>query len=177
GGGSADAGSSEEGVRAVAALLMVMAKGYQHLTQFRCPEALKELERLPPQQYCTGWVLHQVGRAYFERADYGNAKSALESMQRYDPHRMEGLDVLSTTLWHLKRDVELSYLAQKVSEFDRLSPYTWCVVGNCFSLQKEHETALRFFQRAIQLDSDMTYAYTLCGHEYVANEDFDKVRC
>lgn len=21
----------------------------------------------------------------------------------------------------------------------------------------------------------MTYAYTLCGHEYVANEDFDKV--
>ncbi|CAN0482108.1 unnamed protein product, partial [Laminaria digitata] len=42
--------------------------------------------------------------------------------------------------------VELSYLAQKVSEFDRLSPHTWCVVGNCFSLQKEHETALRFFQ-------------------------------
>lgn len=42
--------------------------------------------------------------------------------------------------------VELSYLAQKVSEFDRLSPYTWCVVGNCFSLQKEHDTALRFFQ-------------------------------
>lgn len=42
--------------------------------------------------------------------------------------------------------VELSYLAQKVSEFDRRSPHTWCVVGNCFSLQKEHETALRFFQ-------------------------------
>lgn len=32
-------------------------------------------------------------------------------------------------------------------------------------------------QRAIQLKTDMTYAYTLCGHEYVANEDFDKVRC
>ena len=32
-----------------------------------------------------------------------------------------------------------------------------------------------FLQRAIQLDADMTYAYTLCGHEYVANEDFDKV--
>ena len=30
-------------------------------------------------------------------------------------------------------------------------------------------------QRAIQLDADMTYAYTLCGHEYVVNEDFDKV--
>lgn len=32
-------------------------------------------------------------------------QSALESMQRYDPHRMEGLDLLSTTLWHLKREV------------------------------------------------------------------------
>lgn len=40
-------------------------------------QALKELERLPPQQYCTGWVLHQVGRAHFERADYANAKVLL----------------------------------------------------------------------------------------------------
>ena len=40
-------------------------------------QALKELERLPPQQYCTGWVLHQVGRAHFERADYANAKVGL----------------------------------------------------------------------------------------------------
>lgn len=31
-------------------------------------------------------------------------------------------------------------------------------------------------QRAIQVDADMTYAYTLCGHEYVANEDFEKVK-
>ncbi|CAN0011544.1 unnamed protein product, partial [Choristocarpus tenellus] len=101
---------------------------------------------LPPCQYCTGWVQHQIGRAHFERGDYPNAKLALESMQRYDPHRMEGLELLSTALWHLKREVELCYLAQKVSDFDRISPYTWCVVGNCFSLQKEHETALRFFQ-------------------------------
>lgn len=47
-------------------------------------------------------------------------------------------------------------------------------MGNCFSLQKEHETALRFFQRALQIDPHFTYAYTLCGHEYFANEDFDK---
>ena len=35
-------------------------------------------------------------------------QSALEGMQRYDPHRMAGLDLLSTTLWHLKRDVSQS---------------------------------------------------------------------
>ena len=41
------------------------------------------------------------------------------------------------------------------------------------SLQ-EHENALKFFQRALQLDPTFTYAYTLAGHEYFANEDFEK---
>ena len=55
---------------------------------------------------------------------------------------MAGLEILSTALWHLKEEVELCYLAQLVSEFDKHAPEVWCVVGNCFSLQKEHETAL-----------------------------------
>lgn len=60
---------------------------------------------------------------------------------------MEGLDLYSTALWHLKNEVELSYLAQQVTDFDRLAREAWCVAGNCFSLQKEHDTALTFFQR------------------------------
>lgn len=40
-------------------------------------------------------------------------------------------------------------------------------MGNCFSLQKDHEAALKYFQRALQLDQYFTYAHTLCGHEYV----------
>mmetsp|Transcript_96982 Transcript_96982/g.277491 ORF Transcript_96982/g.277491 Transcript_96982/m.277491 type:complete len:448 (-) Transcript_96982:165-1508(-) len=92
-------------------------------------------------------------------------------------HTAPGLELLSTALWHLKEEVELCYLAQRVSEFDKYSPEVWCVVGNCFSLQKEHETALKFFQRAIQVDPEFTYAYTLCGHEFVANEDLEKAIC
>jgi tetratricopeptide (TPR) repeat protein len=59
-------------------------------------------------------------------------------------------------------------------ELDKFAPETWCVVGNCFSLQKEHDVALRFFQRALQLDPSYTYAHTLCGHELVNNEDLEK---
>jgi hypothetical protein len=33
-----------------------------------------------------------------------------------------------------------------------------CVAGNCFSLQREHESAVRLFQRALQLDPHMSYA-------------------
>nr|KAJ0208105.1 hypothetical protein LSAT_V11C500244400 [Lactuca sativa] len=50
---------------------------------------------------------------------------------------------------------------------------TKCATGNCFSIQKDHETALKNFQRAVQLNSRFAYAHTLCGHEYVALEDLE----
>ena len=86
----------------------------------------------------------------------------------------DGMELYSTTLWHLKKEVELSFLAQQLSQYGKRSAQVWCVVGNCFSNQKEHDLALKFFQRAIQLDPRFTYAYTLSGHEYQSNEDFDK---
>lgn len=130
--------------------------------------------QLPISQYQTGWVLCQVGRAYFEMVDYAEAQIAFQQARKIDPNRVEGMEIYSTILWHLRRDSELSYLAHELVEIDKLAPQSWCVVGNCFSLQKEHETALKFFQRAIQLDNSFTYAYTLCGHEYVANDDLEK---
>ena len=84
------------------------------------------------------------------------------------------MEVYSTVLWFLKREHELCYLAQEMVALDRLAPQTWCVLGNCFSLQREFETAIKFFHRAIQVDPTFTYAYTLAGHEHVSNEDFDK---
>ena len=90
-----------------------------------------------------------------------------------EPYRLEGLEYFSTCLWHLKRQVELCFLSNFCLEKSLFAPETWCVVGNCYSLQKEHETALRFFNRAIQLNNNFAYAHTLCGHEYVSNEDFD----
>ena len=94
-------------------------------------------------------------------------------MSKLEPYRLQGLDILSTTFWHLKNEVDLCSLAQLVVSIDKLSPYTWVVVGNCFSLQKEHESALLFFKRSIQLDPYFTYAYTLSGHEYASNEDLE----
>ncbi|XP_020249183.1 cell division cycle protein 27 homolog B-like isoform X2 [Asparagus officinalis] len=40
-----------------------------------------------------------------------------------------------------------------------------CAMGNCYSLLKDHETTLKNFLRAVQLDSRFAYAHTLCGHE------------
>lgn len=54
------------------------------------------------------------------------------------------------------------------------TPYSPCRISCGLLAAQEHENALKFFQRALQLDPSFTYAYTLAGHEYFANEDFDK---
>lgn len=49
-------------------------------------------------------------------------------------------------------------------------------MGNCFSGLKEHEMALKFFGRAIQLNPTNATSYSLCGHEYVYTDDFAKAK-
>jgi anaphase-promoting complex subunit 3 len=95
-------------------------------------------------------------------------------MRSVDPGRIEGLEIFSTVLWHLRKEVDLCYLAQQAMELERTAWQCSCVVGNCFALQKEHEAALKFFQRAMQVAPGEPYAHTLAGHEHLANEDFDR---
>ena len=166
--------SSLSSMELILQLLSSCATLYQHTCQYRCKEAIQAAKQLSWKQQNTGWVLHQQGKAHLELNEFTAAQRYLEQMQNRDPNRMEGLELLSTVYWHMKKEVELSYLAQQTLDTNRLSPITWCVVGNCFSLQKDHETALVFFRRALQLDPHYTYIHTLSGYEYMANEDFDK---
>lgn len=136
-------------------------------------DALDVYLKLPYKHYSTGWVLSQVGKVFFELVDYLEADRAFSLARNASPHSLEGMDVYSTVLYHLKEDMKLSYLAQELISTDRLAPQSWCAMGNCYSLQKDHETALKNFQRAVQLNPRFAYAHTLCGHEYVALEDFE----
>ena len=165
---------STAGGKLVLALLHTLGEGVRHLCMYRCQEAIDAFLMLPSAQYATGWVQCKLGRAYFEMVEYAEAERAFEWARRVCPHRLEGMEVYSTVLWHVKKEAELSHLAKEAIAHDRLSPEAWCCMGNCFSLQREHETALKFFQRALQLRPSFTYAHTLCGHEYFTNEDYDK---
>jgi anaphase-promoting complex subunit 3 len=161
--------------RAVDHLLVTFARAYQMLSTYCCRACINELQsQLPEKHFRSALVSQWVGKAYYEMNEYKSAMLAFREMLRVEPFRLCGLETLSTALWHLKRDKELCALAQQVVEVDKLAPESWCVVGNCFSLQKEPDTAIRFFQRALQLDPAFTYAHTLCGHEQVNNEDLEK---
>jgi len=158
----------------VLALLKVFATAYRALCFYRCEEAISSFQRLPVNHYNTGWVLSHVGRAYFEKVNYHDAKLVFEQHRKVQSYRTEGMEIYSTLLWHMKQTLELSYLAHQLIEVDDRVPQSWCALGNCFSLQKEHESAIKFFQRALQLDANFAYAHTLCGHEYAASDQLDK---
>ncbi|CAG7816240.1 unnamed protein product [Allacma fusca] len=159
-------------------LLREMGKGYGHLCKFDCREAIECFTSLKTTQYNTGWVLGQIAKAYFELGDYEMAIQYYTEMRDREPQRVEGVEWLSTSMWHLQREVDLSCLAHDLMSNDRKNISTWIAAGNCFSLHKEHETAIKFFKRAIQVDPSFAYGYTLLGHEYVATEELEKaMRC
>lgn len=155
-------------------LFSKLATAYNALSNYRCQEAIQVFNSLPQNQRETPWVLSQLSRAYYEQAQYSEAEKYFVRVRTIAPYRLEDMEVYSTVLWHLKNAVELAYLAHELMELDRLSPQAWCAIGNSFSLEGDHDQALRCFQRATQVDPSFAYAFTLQGHEYLSNEEHDK---
>ena len=155
-------------------LFTKLGTGYFALSHYRCEDALKLFNSIAPSQRETPWVLAQMGRALYEQALYAEAEKYFFRIKAMSPARLEDMEVYSTILWHLKSEVDLAFLAHEILDVDRLSPQAWCAVGNSFSLQRDHDQALKCFKRATQLDPKFAYAFTLQGHEHVANEEYDK---
>ncbi|OAL72306.1 20S cyclosome subunit BimA/Nuc2/Cdc27 [Trichophyton violaceum] len=153
-----------------------LASGHAALCNYRCQDALQIYNSLPQNQRETPWVLSQIGRAYYEQALYSDAEKYFSRVRTIAPSQLEGMEVYSTVLWHLKNEVELAYLAHELMDTDRLAPESWCAIGNSFSLQSDHDQALKCFRRATQVDPAFAYGYTLQGHEYMSNEEYDKAQ-
>ncbi|KAG4107783.1 TPR-like protein [Neocallimastix lanati (nom. inval.)] len=155
-------------------LLTVLGMGYMELTQYKLKRSLKDFQNLSSEQFNTGKVLSWVAIANFEMANYKEGELFFQKARKLEPYLLDNMEMYSITLWHLKKEVELSYLAHLLTMIDRKAPQTLCSVGNCFSLKQDHDSALKCFKRAIQVDPNFHYAYTLAGHEYLANEDLEK---
>ncbi|WKX88805.1 hypothetical protein Q1695_008437 [Nippostrongylus brasiliensis] len=141
---------------------------------YRWSAAKKILDLVPPWMADLPLALHMRARIAFELTEYACARDILQKMRKMYPHRCEGMELLSTALWHLQDAHELSSLAQQLTADARSRPQTWCVAGNCFSLQRQHSKAVDCMERAIQLDPYFAYAYTLLGHELIFQEEYDR---
>ncbi|XP_035845702.1 uncharacterized protein LOC110940303 isoform X2 [Helianthus annuus] len=88
-------------------------------------DALDVFQQLPLKHYNTAWVLSQVGKAHFELVDYIEAERAFSNARLASPYSLEGMDVYSTVLYHLKEHTRLSNLAQELISTDRLALQSW----------------------------------------------------
>ena len=164
----------EEALRAIMDLLKKCGLGYLANSRFESEEALRIFESLEKNHQDMPWVWSQMGKAHFEAAAYIKAGEFYKKIRSEAPSRCEDMEIYSTILWHLKKETELSHLAHEMVEEDWSSPQAWCALGNAWSLAREHEQALRCFHRATQLNPKFAYAFTLQGHEHVANEEYNK---
>ncbi|KAJ7219122.1 hypothetical protein GGX14DRAFT_434695 [Mycena pura] len=151
-------------------LVRHFASATRALSHYDSPKCLAELEKLPYVHQTTPWVLAMIGRAHYEQLEYANAERAFKTLRSLQPYRLLDMEVYSTLLWHLQRNVELSFLAQELLSIDPRSSQAWIAVGNLFSLQKERAQALTCFRRAAQMDPCCAYAYTLSGHESIDDD-------
>ncbi|CAD8120126.1 unnamed protein product [Paramecium sonneborni] len=156
-------------------LLKLFAHPYQLWTNYSV-EAITNFQKLPPQHYRSGWVLEKVARSFMDQVKYTDAERVWKEMRQIEPTRLEGMDYYSSCLWHLKKQSELTYLAHSCLQICMYAPETWIAIGNCFSLIKEIDNSIKFFGRAIQLRKDYSYAYTLSGHEFSQNENFQQAK-
>lgn len=169
-----EAARQEDALRWLLELFKKLGSGYFALSRYDCLDALQIYSSLPRTQQDTPWILAQMGKAHYEQAAYADAETYYRRIRSMAPTRFEDMEVYSTILWHLKRETDLSFLAHELIDADWHSPFAWCALGNAWSLAREHEQALRCFKRATQLNPNFAYAFTLQGHEHVANEEYDK---
>lgn len=134
-------------------LLVQLGKVYQLLACHEWHSATRLLSKLPASQLPTGRILAWAARAHMDNADYQTAHKLFSEAHRREPWQLCGMDFYSTVLWQLQLNEELSELAHDLLELERNAPESWCAVGNCFSLQGEHELAIKFFRRALQVRS------------------------
>lgn len=157
-------------------LLWKIGEGYYELSRFQCIKSIEAFKSLDDNIKSSPSILAKLGCAYYENGDYQDAALCFKDLRVIAPARVEGMELYSTCLWHLHKKTELSYLAHEIMDLDRLSPQAWCILANCFSLERQHDRALKCVGRAIQLHGDFAYAHTLEGHEYSANEEFEKAQ-
>ncbi|KAL9112546.1 MAG: hypothetical protein Q9227_003117 [Pyrenula ochraceoflavens] len=169
-----DKAKENEALQYLCDLFTKLSMGSYNLSRYSCQDAISVFNTLPSSQRETSWVQSQIGRAYFEQADYNSAERFFARARDLEASRLEDMEYYSTALWHLRSDIDLAFLAHSLMDTERLAPQSWCAIGNAFSLAREHDQAIKCFRRATQLDPSFAYGFTLQGHEYMSNEEYDK---
>ncbi|CAK5074426.1 unnamed protein product [Meloidogyne enterolobii] len=148
-----------------------LARVQECLSRFRCIEAISLLNKIDPQFLQMPLTLELRARIFFENGEYRRCCQIFDEIRRLYPRRVQGMEIYSTALWQMHDTTKLSALASEMADVARDQPETWCIAGNCFSLEKQHETAIECLERSIRLNHRFDYAYSILGHELIDMND------
>ncbi|GAA5933128.1 anaphase promoting complex subunit CDC27 [Sporobolomyces koalae] len=158
----------------VTSILRGFAQASVALSRYENSKVIQALVSLPVDQQRSVKCLVLSGRAHFEALDYEKAEESFAQARSLCPHLLDSMDVFSTVLWHRRSSTTLSLLSQDLMVLSSTHPASWIATGNTFSLNSDHASALKCFKRAVQLDVNCVYAYTLAGHECVMLEEWER---
>ncbi|KAI0982606.1 hypothetical protein GJ496_006871 [Pomphorhynchus laevis] len=161
--------SIDELVKVISYLYVI----YIHQKRNEFSKVISTFEELPSHLKLTHWALNQKAIAQAELGHYTSALTTFQKIRVSYPNHLESMSIYSSALWHLRAHDDLVHLAQVLSEITLQHPDVWCVVGNHFSISRDHDFAIQMFKRAIQLDPNFAYAYALLGNEYVVSDNHE----
>lgn len=82
--------SNHQGIKDLLRLLRIIGEAYKLLCSYKCKESISTFNKLPSNQLNTGWILSNIGRAYYELVMYIDAKRYFEQVRKLEPYRTEG---------------------------------------------------------------------------------------
>lgn len=150
-----------------------IAKGFQSFSAYDCFKSIRIFDSLDETEKNTPWVLAKLGRLHFEIVNYEQSEVYFEKLRKIDRTRIKDMEYYSTLLWHLNKEVEMSFLSHELFQIDSNNEVTWISIGNLFSFKKEPEEAIKCFNKSIEINPKCAYAYTLQGHEYMDTDAFE----
>lgn len=130
-------------------------------------EGLQKYAKLQEVFPFSEYILGQIASGLYNSREYDQAENLYSDMLRYDPYRVDGMDIFSNILYVKESFASLSHLAHRVFSTDKYRPESCCIIGNYYSLKGQHEKAVLYFKRALKLNKNYLSAWTLMGHEYV----------
>ncbi|XP_064389846.1 cell division cycle protein 27 homolog isoform X2 [Halichondria panicea] len=162
------------GLNSLMQLLVKLGSAYHSLSLYNLGQAIEEFETIAPHHSGTAWVTSQLARAYFAGERFKQSAKLYGEVHAMDPHRQEGMELYSSALCHLQKDVQLSVVAEALHSSDKTSPRALCAMASIMNRYKDHTSAIKYLQRAIQVCPQFEYAHTLLGLEWWITKDFDK---
>ncbi|ORY54446.1 TPR-like protein [Neocallimastix californiae] len=115
----------------------------------------------------SNYIRSQYALTNYQSREFEESEQYFDKILKKDPYTLENMDIFSHVLYVTGNATKLSYLAHNCCLIDRYRQETCCIIGNYYSLRKEHEKAVLYFQRALKLNKNYISAWTLMGHEYL----------